>query len=238
MISVYADESCKDNHKYLILGGICAELEKIDEITSILSDVRRAHNTYGEVKWGKVSKGKYKFYEDYVNVFFDLCTKDILHFHFLSVDTSTFNHKLHNGGSSELGFDKLIYQLLLHKFGAKYGKNNKIQVYLDERTTKNNPNQMADILNAGLNKKLKITTNPYTRITFQNSRTSEILQLNDLLIGAIGFRKNKRHLSNESAVHKKEFSEMILRKAMAIEHPIKINASNASKFTSWDFKFG
>ena len=70
MISVYADESCKDNHKYLILGGICAEFEKIDEITSILSDVRRAHNTYGEVKWGKVSKRKYKFYEDYVRKIF------------------------------------------------------------------------------------------------------------------------------------------------------------------------
>ena len=160
-----------------------------------------------------------------------------LHFHFLSVDTSTFNHRLHNGGNSELGFDKLIYQLLLHKFGAKYGKDNKIQVYLDERTTKNNPNLMTDILNAGLSKKLKITSNPYTRITFQNSKTSEILQVNDLLIGAIGFRKNKRHLSNDSAAHKKEFSEMIVRKAIMIEHPVKMNSPNASIFTSWDFKF-
>ena len=159
MIGVYADESCKDNHKYLILGGICAEYERVGEITSSLTEVRRNHNTYGEVKWGKVSKAKYKFYEDYVNVFFDLCSKDILHFHFLSVDTSTFNHRLHNGGNSELGFDKLTYQLLLHKFGAKYGKDNKIQVYLDERTTKNNPNLMTDILNAGLSKKLKITSN-------------------------------------------------------------------------------
>lgn len=237
MLGVYADESCKDNHRFLILGGICLEHHKLDEINAKLAEVRKTHNTYGEVKWGKVSKNKYKFYEDYVNVFFELCSEDILHFHFLSVDTSTFNHKVHNKGSSELGFDKLIYQLLLNKFGAKYGRNYKIQVYLDERTTKNNPNLMTSILNAGLSKRLKITSNPFTRVTFQDSKTSEILQVNDLIIGAIGFRKNKRHLSQDSAMHKKQFSEMIAKKAMLLEHPVKINSPKASKFTSWDFRF-
>lgn len=237
MISVYADESCKDNHRYLILGGICAELANMDEITRKLKAVRTKHNTYGEVKWGKVSNGKYQFYVDYINVFFDLCAVDILHFHFLSVDTSTFNHKVHNGGNSELGFDKLIYQLLLRKFGARYGKNHKIQVYLDERTTNSNPNSMTEILNAGLNKKLKIDSSPFTRVTFQDSKTSELLQVNDLLIGAIGFRNNKRHLNQESAAHKTRFSELILRKAIQLEYPIKMGSPNAVKFTSWNFKF-
>jgi len=131
----------------------------------------------------------------------------------------------------------MIYQLLLHKFGIKYGKNNKIQVYLDERSTKNNPNRMTNMLNAALMKRVKIDSNPFTRITFQNSKTSEILQANDLLIGAIGFRKNKRHLNQESAEHKKTFSELIARKAIMLEQPIKMNSPHAVKFTSWDFRF-
>lgn len=237
MIGVYADESCKDNHRHLILGGICVDIEDVNEVNSRLKEVRLNHSTHGEVKWGKVSKNKYNFYEDYVNVFFELCSNNILHFHFLSVDTSTFNHNLHNEGSAELGFDKLIYQLLLHKFGAKYGKENKIQVYLDERSTKNNPNCMTPMLNAALKKKMSIDSNPFTRITFQDSKTSEILQVNDLLIGAIGFRKNKRHLNKESAEHKKIFSELIARKAFMLEHPVKMNTHNAVKFTSWEFKF-
>jgi Protein of unknown function (DUF3800) len=237
MISVYADESCKDNHKHLILGGVCLKLEQVEEVNKQLLDVRTKHNTYGEVKWGKVSKSKHAFYEDYISVFFNLCSLDVLHFHFLSVDTSTFNHRLHNDGSSELGFDKLIYQLLLHKFGARYGHKHKIQVYLDERTTKNNPNEMTEMLNAGLNKKVNINTNPFSRVTFQNSKTSEILQLNDLLIGAIGFRKNKRHLKHDSATHKVAFSELIARKALMLERPIKMSSPSAVKFTSWDFKF-
>lgn len=237
MICVYADESCKDNHKYLILGGMCVKYEYLNEITSKLQKVRLKHSTFGEVKWGKVSKNKYEFYEEYVNVFFDLCSKDLVHFHFLSVDTSTFNNRIYNEGCSELGFDKLIYQLLLHKFGAKYGRDNKIQVYLDERTTKNNPNCMTEILNAGLKKKLQISSNPFTRITFQNSKTSEILQVNDLVIGAIGFRKNKRHLNDESSEHKKAFSELIAKKAHKLESPIKMSSKDAIKFTSWDFKF-
>lgn len=237
MICIYADESCKDTHKYLILGGICINSNYIDEVTSKLINVRDEHKTYGEVKWSKVSKAKYKFYEDYIKIFFEYCSKDILHFHYLSVDTSTFNNRLHNGGNSELGFDKLIYQLLLHKFGARYGRDNKIQVYLDERTTKNKPDSMTEILNAGVNKKYKINTQPFRRVTFQNSKSSEIIQLNDLLIGAVGFRANNRHKSDTSAKHKIEYSELILSKATELEYPIKMTSKQAKKFSSWDFSY-
>ena len=52
---------------------------------------------------------------EYVDVFFDASAKDDLHFYALYVDTHTFNHHKYNGGEAEIGFNKLIYQLLLHK---------------------------------------------------------------------------------------------------------------------------
>jgi len=236
MVYIYADESCKDAHKYLILGGLCLEFKDVDPVLQALTNVRFHHNTHGEVKWIKVSNSKLQFYMDFVDVFFDFATTDVLHFHCLIADTTTFNHKLHNGGDAEIGFNKLIFQLLLHKFGRNYGKNYSLYAHLDERVTKDSPDKMRPMLNAALRKR-EIGTNPFKRISFQNSKSTDILQLNDLLIGAIGFRRNGHHLRDGAAPHKVMLANHIRQRVSTVQGRIKANSSNAWRFTVWNFAY-
>lgn len=237
MLNVYADESCADSQRYLILGGIAVEAKELDAVTSKLIDERYWYDTFGEVKWTKVSNAKLNFYKAFVDVFFELSKRDILHFHSLYVDTSTFNHHRWNQGSAEIGFNKLIYQLLLHRFGRRYGDNYKIYVFLDERTTKKSPEAIKPMLNSALSRDWNIKSQPFRRITFQNSKKSEILQLNDLLIGAIGFRKHGHHHKPGSSIAKIELAEYIARKSVTLQHPIRVNSPNAVKFSLWQFEF-
>jgi hypothetical protein len=63
-----------------------------------------------------------------------------------------------------------------------------------------------------------------------------LIQLNDLLIGALGFRKNGRHHLPGSAAHKTDLAQHIASKVASIQkvHPSK---STATRFTIWEFKY-
>ncbi len=237
MVYIYADESCKDALQYLILGGICLELKHLDSALQKLTEVRDKHKTYGEVKWAKVSKTKFPFYLDFVDVFFELAKEDTLHFHSLIADTTTFNHRAHNHGDAEIGFNKLIFQLLLHKFGRRYGHKYRLYVHLDERVTKHSPDEMRPMLNASLRKYWEIPSNPFKRVTFQDSKSTDILQLNDLLIGAMGFVKNKHHLAENAAPHKINLAKHINDKIGTLQGKIQPDSSNAWRFTVWNFSY-
>lgn len=234
MYNVYVDESCKDVHKFLVLGGLVVHSGEDASVCQSLQQVRRTHDTFGEVKWVKVSKSKLAFYKDFVDVFFARAGRDELHFHSLVVDTATFNHKKWNMGDAEIGFNKLIYQLLLHRFGKRYG-HMPLHAYLDARSSKDSPEAIRPMLNAALARE-GISGRPFKKIHFMQSHDSEVIQLNDLLIGALGFRRNGRqHLADASA-HKKELAEYIARKVLTIQKE-RPNWSTAKRFTIWDFKF-
>lgn len=236
ILHVYADESCTGGQQYLALGGIALDEKRAAEILTKLTAVRNAYATYGEVKWQKVSKSKLAFYKAYVDVFFDASAVDEVHFHALYVDTHTFNHHKYNGGEAEIGFNKLIFQLLLHKFGRKYGASKRIKVFLDHRTTKHDPEEMRPMLNREL-AKWGVHNDPFRQIRFRDSKICDLIQLNDLLVGIVGFKRNRRDKAPGCALHKIDLAEHILRRAHENEKPHRLNSPHAKRFAVWPFKF-
>lgn len=236
ILHVYADESCTGGQQYLALGGIALEESISPTLLERLKAVRDLHNTHGEVKWQKVSKAKLDFYKAYVDVFFDASMADDVRFYALYVDTHTFNHHKYNGGEAEIGFNKLIYQLLLHKFGRKYGELYKIKVFLDHRTTKHDPEDMRPMLNKDLAKR-GVHGDPFRQIRFRDSKICDLIQLNDLLIGTVGFKKNLRDKVPGCAPSKIELAEHIVRRAHENEKPHRLDSAQAKRFAVWQFKF-
>lgn len=236
ILNVYADESCTGGLKYLVLGGIAVEEAFVPDVLARLRAVRDKHNTHGEVKWQKVSKTKLEFYKAYVDVFFDASLNDDVHFYALYVDTATFNHSKYNGGESDLGFNKLIYQLLLHKFGRKYGLNYTLNVYLDERSTRHDPENLRPMLNHEL-ARWDIKGDPFRQLRFKNSKECDLIQLNDLLVGTVGFKRNLHDKKPDCAPHKIELAEHIVRRALENEKPHRLNSTLAKRFAVWAFKY-
>jgi Protein of unknown function (DUF3800) len=236
VLHIYADESCTSGNRYLALGGIALEAAFVETVLARLKAVREAHKTHGEVKWQKVSKTKLDFYKAYVDVFFNAAKDDDIHFYALYVDTWTFNHGRYNGGKAEIGFNKLIYQLLLHKFGRKYGANYLLHVFLDDRSTRHDPEDLRPMLNHDL-AKWDIHGRPFRQLRFRDSKKCDLIQLNDLLLGTVGFKRNLHDKIAGCAPHKVKLAEHVVRRALENEKPHRLNSPQAKRFAVWPFKY-
>jgi hypothetical protein len=232
MYQVYVDESCQNAHDFLVLGCIVIDSNKIETLKDALNAVRDRHATYGEVKWQKVSRNKFDFYKEFVDVYFDLATSDVLHFHTLVVECKTMDDSQFNGGNSDIGFNKLIYQLLLHRCGRRY--QGPLYVFLDDRPSPTPADAIRPILNAAM-AKAGDSSAPFKRVTFVQSHASLAVQLVDVLIGAIGYRKNGKHNASGAAPHKIALANHIARRCIQLE--AKPHYASAVKFTYWPFKY-
>ena len=116
---VYIDESSHTAHRYLVLGGIIAEIGDARAASESIARARLPELPQRTMKWGKVSKAKLPAYIRVVNTFFEQPKTMTLDFHCLVVDTTKQKHNIYNLGSREIGFNKEIYQLAM-KFGRNY----------------------------------------------------------------------------------------------------------------------
>lgn len=232
MFQIYVDESCQNAHAYLVLGCLVADAKRVHTVKKALEDVRSAHNTFGEVKWQKVSRSKLDFYKAYVDVFFDMAATDVLHFHTLVLQCNTIDDDQFNNGDSDIGFNKLIYQLLLHRCGRRY--EGPRHVFLDRRPSPTPPDSIRPILNASMSKNGD-DSEPFKRLTFVDSRESFLIQLVDVLIGAIGYRKNGKHNIQGASPNKIELANYIARRCIQLEP--RPHYRQAVKFTYWAFQY-
>lgn len=237
MLHVYGDESCcSGGLKYASLGGIAVQQAKVGELNERLQKVKDHYGVTKEVKWTRISRGMLDFYRSYVDVFFDASAVDDMHFWSMYVDSHTFNHRKFNQGQVDVGFSKLFYQLLLHKFGRNYGEAHRIGVYLDFRSSKDDPDMMRPMLNNDL-KNWGVHTSPFKRIEFRDSKKCNFIQLNDVLLGVIGFKKNLHDKRPECSPAKIDLANHIIRRAISNESPHRLNSRQARRFAVWPFSF-
>jgi hypothetical protein len=206
---IYCDESRQSKDRYMVLGGIILPVKHVQEFYDTVHNFRIEQKMFVELKWTKVSDRKLDQYERFIDYFFALN------------DT-----------------DKLYYQLLLHCFGKIYcrkGEDDRFIVHLDYRTTTYSLNTLKIVLNRGMQKKFEIDSNPFVSIEPRNSKKSELIQMNDILLGAIGFQKNGYDLLSGARKAKKKLSQYIATGAGLKD--LKNNTLwGRVQFTIWNFK--
>jgi len=191
-----------------------------------------------ELKWSKVTNQKYDQYKRFVEYFFALNNTDELHFKCMIVDNHQINHKKFSDGNKENGFYKFYYQLLLHSFGKEYYKqeeDTKFIIHLDHRCSSYPLMDLKNILNSGIRKKYQITTDPFRSIEPRDSKLSELIQINDIILGAIGFQKNGFHLIAGSRKSKIDLAEYIAKSA-GLSNLSNSTFRSQSRFSIWNFK--
>lgn len=217
MLDIYVDESCQSGHRYLVIACVITSTSNVHPILEKLKEARQAANLHKELKWVKVSKGKLAGYKLIVDAVFDLIkpvggTQSSMHFHSIVIDTSQINHAKFNGGSSEIGFNKFVYQLIC-KAGLRYKDQQPFYVYLDDRTTKHGLDELKKVLNNGFAKESGTTARPFHRLTFRDSHKADLIQIADLFAGAIGYTKNEHDKAENAGPAKKELAQYIAAKA-------------------------
>jgi Protein of unknown function (DUF3800) len=194
-ISFYCDESSQNAHRFVVLGVMVIMSESITNFRADLAAVRRNYeNLKGEMAWTKINSYKTGAYWEWLEIFEAYAKTGAVRMTALTLDT----HQPANRGwgrEADLGFNKLLYQLLLHRVGKRHASANRsLHGFLDSRTTRHLPEDLRRMLNGGL-RNMSMTSNPFRSIVFRDSKTSDLIQLVDVLIGGLAFRLNEHDIA-------------------------------------------
>ena len=195
IINIYCDESChlcKDNSDVMILGAItCPDIAK----RKIFEDIRAIkiqHNLHRdfEVKWTKVSDSKVEFYLDITQYFLN---NDNLNFRALIIPNKK-EIQAKNKTDWETFYYKMYYQLLINLLNPKNSHN----IYLDIKDT-NGAKRRRKLFEILQNMKYKFFTKDVivNKIQAVESKDVELIQLTDLLLGAICY-ENRNIIKNNN----------------------------------------
>jgi len=230
LAEVYIDESSHTNHRYLVLGGIIAEINDSEMASNAIAKARLPELPSGILKWVKVSNNKLPAYKRAVDCFFDMQEEMTLDFHSVVVDTTKQRHQRYNQGSQEIGFNKELYQLAM-KFGRLYPC--LLHVYPDRRTTNEKPEDLRLMLNRGIKKRHNDMRDwPFRRVQFREPEASQLLQLADVFSGAIAWTNNGHANRFGASRAKTELAEYILGKA-TIRDASRDTPRSYQGFTIW-----
>ena len=237
LLHVYCDESRQTASEYMVLGGIIFPDSKKAKLDACVNNWRKKHNMNAELKWKKISSGKFAEYKELVDSLSFLArVGNCFHFRSLVIDRKKINYGKFHGGNKELGFYKFYYQLLLHKFGGYAAREpRRILIRLDRRETPYRLTDLHKILNLGIRKTYGCATGPVVAIEPIDSKSSNFLQIADILIGAVGYHCNGIHKSGGPDNGKVKMAQLI-----ADSLGMKCLDVPCSKkwFQIWRFKMG
>lgn len=200
-INIYCDESNhleKDGISTMVLGTVYVPKEKIKATNKRIREIKEKHKIKPttEIKWTKVASNKAQFYLDIIDYFFD---NDDLHFRAIIVNKDSLDHKTFNQTH-----DDFYYKMYFELLSKILDPENKYNIYLDIKDTQGaqKVKKLQEIL---CNNMYDFDGKIIQRIQQVRSEELEVLQLADLLIGAMQFLNR----SDVKSVTKKTLVERV-----------------------------
>lgn len=199
--NIYCDESrhtSDPSDRYFVIGAISCPREKKRDIVHQIHQLKAKHNAQGEFGWKRLSPNKKAFYFELAELF---ASTPELSFRCLVADRAVLTHEI-NEGDGELGFYKMYFQMLIHWLNPEKAYH----IYLDWQQNRSQ-HRFAELhfyLERKLSGRARIEClEPIT------SHNQPLIELTDLLIGAVGYAWNGRSQSDV----KVEFCDMLAKKA-------------------------
>ena len=183
-LNFYCDESChllNDQQKVMTLGTVWCRAERRREICERLREIKERHGLPArfEVKWGKVSPAKVLFYQDWLDFFLD---DDDLHFRAVVVpDKGALTHEAF-GQTHDEWYHKMYFVLL----SVALKPENKHRIYIDLKDT-HSARKVAKLHEVLCNNAYDFDRRIIERVQVVASHESELVQLADLLVGAVSY---------------------------------------------------
>ncbi|MBE0507613.1 MAG: DUF3800 domain-containing protein [Marinospirillum sp.] len=197
--NVYCDESrhtSDPSQPYIVIGALQCPREEKRRIVGRLHGLMTKHGIKTEFGWKKASPNKAEFYLSLIQLFAE---EQCLSFRCVVVDRRQLDHEQWNNGDKELGFYKLYYQLLVHWLqpGDTY------HIYLDwqQNAASGRFEELRQILAHKLMGRAKIAC-----LEPVESHNQPLIQLADLLMGAVGYDWNDMQSRSNASVFKVQYA--------------------------------
>jgi hypothetical protein len=182
--NVYCDETCHLEHDHcptMVIGGVWCNKQRTREIAERLREIKEKHQLPRgfEAKWVKVSPAKVGLYLDLIDYFFD---DDDLHFRGVLIpDKRLLRHEAY-GQDHDTWYYKMFFRMLepIIDPEASY------RIYIDIKDTRSEEKR-STLESVLRNSRRDFRGQVIDRVQQIRSHESEVLQLADLLIGAIAY---------------------------------------------------
>lgn len=219
MLAVYVDESCADGrNRYLIHGALFLRGEQISPLRAAIDATVAGSGLADEVKWSGITRAKRAREIAVADHYFDGAADRSLangrRFQCLVVDQHRLDVRGYHDGDRDVCFYKCLYNLLLKRIAEYALPGEDVHVVLDQRSTlRYDLADLLAVLNNAMLRDLGDLAPSVRTVTYRDSQTCRLLQLSDLLTGAVGFHQNGMHLRPGASEHKRAVAEHISAKA-------------------------
>lgn len=198
--NIYCDESChlkSNNGKYMLIGAVYCPKTKVKKINEYIKHLKENYNISNkiELKWHKIDWKTEKLYLDIINYFFN---QDYLKFRVIVIDKTTLDHEKYNQTENDFYY-KTYYEMLKYIITPE----NSYNIYPDIKDT-NSYYYHQVMLNFLRIKITDINSKTIKKVQPIRSYEAPILQINDILIGALSYHyrnlntnKSKLNIVNE-----------------------------------------
>ena len=188
---IFCDESNHlehDSSNLMVLGAILCSEEEVVRVNKTIKYLRHKHNYTKELKWTKLSENQKDFYDELLDFFFSS-----VHLRFKGTVVVNKSFLEHDRFSSD--HDEFYYKMFYYTLRDFLNSGDEYKIYLDFKDSKGGK-RAAKLKEVFVNF-THGTVDP--EFTIIHSHESQILQLCDLLIGALGY-KNRKDIEHESAI--------------------------------------
>lgn len=189
---IFCDESCHlefDKSDIMVLGSICCTAAEVPALNKEIKELRHKHGYHNEIKWTKLINKQKDFYSSLLEMFF---ASTLMRFKATIVTNKhLLNHESYNDGEH----DKFYYKMFYYTLRDFMKPDDNFQIYLDYKDTKGG--QRARKLSSVICNESRGSVN--ADFTIIHSHESQMIQLCDLLIGAIAY-KNRTDIEKRSDI--------------------------------------
>jgi Protein of unknown function (DUF3800) len=199
---LYFDESDSSGRHFAnFYGGALVESQHLLEVVSRLEARKASLNLYGEVKWQKITENYAQKYIDFVSETFALMAEGKLKLRIMFTQHYFSAHRL-TSEQRENGFFLLYYQFVKHAFGLRFagnpGTTTSVRIYFDKLPDTAEKCAAFKGYVSGLSKNRGFRTAGVVirqdQLAEVDSKDHVVLQALDIVLGAMQFRLNDKHL--------------------------------------------
>lgn len=190
IVNIYCDESChleNDGEPNMVLGAVSCESIYSRQVIKDIRELKIKHglSRYWEMKWVKVSPSKLDFFIDVIRYF---TNTDCLRFRAVVASKTELDHDRFNQTH-----DDWIYKMYYELLEKIMTSDSKYRIYIDIKDTRSQikTQKLKEYLSFRLHDFNKLNT----RIQIVRSDEVNIIQLTDLLIGAVVFKNRDNQVS-------------------------------------------
>jgi hypothetical protein len=235
---IYSDESSQHGGSdYTAIGATFLRNDAAKRLAGVIDKIAASNERFPvrEFHWTDMQKVQLQQYLRLVALFMEEVHAKGLRYRCVLIENSKLKHREYSDGDADLGLLKLTFGPI-YAFASRFGPFNQYFVYPDKTTTKHPREAMIYALNNRVKTEFKVDCRPFRKVEPTSSDRSRLIQVTDVITGAIAYEKNKRHLAKGSP-HKFAVWEH-LKQCARLDTLAKPNWGYLSqRFTIRDFDF-